>query len=104
MNAKPVATPFQIQVLENHHNDYPGWAVYAIRSAENVHLATVGAADRYHQNEYADIANLFRAAPDLLAALESAENWLTEHESGPDTGLCGLLSTVRAAIAKAKGE
>ena len=113
---KPVATPFQTQVLENHHNDHMGWRVYAVRSAENIHLATVGGVDRYHQDEYCDIANLFRAAPDLLSACEAL---LSEYDSmnselrhigkgrpesddGAHPDSAGQVA--RAAIAAAKGE
>lgn len=46
---------------------------------------------------------LIAAAPELLAALRSAENWLAEYETGPDTGLQGLLAECRAAIVKAEG-
>lgn len=106
---KPVATPFQTQVLENHHEDYEGWRVYAIRSAENIHLATVGGVDRYHQDEYADIANLFRAAPDLLAACEAAlENlrlWEDEDDNAASAQMPSpLRDKLESAIARAKGE
>lgn len=37
----------------------------------------------------------------LVAAVTGAENWLSEYEAGPDSGLHGLLDQLRAALAAA---
>ena len=49
-----------------------------------------------------ETALIFAASYELLAACKGAENWLSEYETGPDTGLHGLLSELRATIAKAE--
>ena len=50
-------------------------------------------------------ARLIAAAPDLLEALQAAENWLGEFGAdSPDTGLQGLVKQARTAIAKALGQ
>lgn len=50
-------------------------------------------------------AMLFRAAPDLLAALDQAESFIAGFEDDElQEGIDGMLAAIRAAIAKAKGE
>lgn len=51
------------------------------------------------------IGPLLAAAPQMLATLQSAENWLGElaGQYTPDDGLVGLLADIRAAITKADG-
>lgn len=50
--------------------------------------------------------NLFIAAPDLLAALEKSEEFMSGFEDPDEAdtdGINAALSTIRAAIAKARG-
>ena len=46
---------------------------------------------------------LLAASPSLLNACKAAENWLAEYETGPDTGLHGLLAQIREAVTRAAG-
>jgi len=46
---------------------------------------------------------ILAASLKLLAACRAAENWLTEYEVGPDTGLQDLLAQLREATAAAMG-
>ena len=48
---------------------------------------------------------LVKSAPELLEVLRDAESWLGEFGAdSPDTGLTGLVTDIRNAIAKAEGQ
>lgn len=57
----------------------------------NVTLITGGEADE-------QVPESKEVNAELLEACKAAENWLTEYETGPDTGLHGLLEQLRKAI------
>jgi hypothetical protein len=87
--------PYSVQLLETAHNGYPDWKTFAVRSAQNVCLAVVGQVDRHDEEKYGDVARLFAAAPELLAALEFALDNGDDFEAE---------KRARAAIALARGE
>jgi hypothetical protein len=62
-------SPYSLQLLEEGHNGYPDWKIYAIRSKENCCIAIVGEIDRYQSERIPDTAQLFAAAPELMEAL-----------------------------------
>ena len=46
---------------------------------------------------------LLKASRKLLNACNAARNWLAEYETGPDSGLHGLLAQLRESIAQVNG-
>ncbi len=82
-----------------HDKNTPGpLAVFACDGPEYPDLASVHDGPQRLAN-----ARLIAAAPDLYAACESAENWLTEFDP-IDEGGQGLIEQLRAALARARGD
>lgn len=94
MDRQPKHTPGPWHVGIN-----PGPMVYDEHGEQIADCRAVG----YDNGGNMANAALIAAAPDLLEACKTAENWLGEYETGPDSGLHGLLEQLRAAIAKASG-
>jgi hypothetical protein len=54
---------------------------------------------------------MYKAAPDLLAALKDAEGWLNDsdiayvisHDKGEQSAYCRMMVAIHAALAKAEG-
>jgi hypothetical protein len=97
---------FTVQTLNEGFHGYENWNTYAVRCAHNVCLGVVGEVDRFHEGEHEQIARLFAAAPDLLAACIEIVAWAT-CECGNDgiykDSKCAVC-IAEAAISKAKGE
>jgi len=97
--------PWAIQELADNWHGYDGWKTFCVRSPRNVHLATVGDVDRFHQDDHEANARLIAAAPDLLfvarLVAEGYNDWPESHGSLPSDDTIRLL---RAAIAKAEGQ
>jgi hypothetical protein len=94
---KTTHTPGPWQILFNHIASESGRKIATI---ENRTLGE-GFAESYEN------AFLISSAPDLLSALEEAYNaiaWLIPGGNLSDQEEEALLDTIRAAIAKAKGE
>lgn len=62
--ASPSPGPWKIQSLGSRPG-YPNWYAFAIRSKENVHIATVGNVDRYFEGREIANAELMVKAPEL---------------------------------------
>lgn len=90
-----------IQDLGPHKPDYsplvapyPDWLTYAIRDTKtNVCLAVVGDVDRYFEGQYLKIAQLMRAAPELLEACKAAARY-GDFSQSPE-----VLDLLKSAIA-----
>jgi hypothetical protein len=96
--------PWTIQELEHAYDGYENWNTYCIRSPQNVHIATVGNVDRFHEQDHEANARLLAAAPDLLAALQALKDWGCTHTSPRDPNSPhDLLIAAHEAIHKATG-
>ena len=97
MSAQHTPGPWTVQTPEKRKNGYENWNTYCVRSSRNVHLATVGHVDRFHEDDHEANARLIAAAPELLAALELIYSNAAE---SPEW----IRDRISLAIAKAKGE
>jgi hypothetical protein len=89
-----------MQDADTKHNGYEGWDTYAIRDAKtNVCLALVGEIDRYHAQEYRDIAQAISAVPDMIEALQNLISYL---ESNYDHNEIAMQECDKALLALAK--
>jgi len=68
---KPTTGMWKLQKLEYHHNDYENWKTFAIRSSQNVCLATVGEVDRYCESENEANAELIVTAVNQCKAINA---------------------------------
>jgi hypothetical protein len=64
--------PWTVQDL-GAREDFPAWRSYCVRDkVTNVHIATVGAVDRYFEGQAGEHARIMAAAPELLRACIAA--------------------------------
>lgn len=101
--------PWTKQTIETRRHGYD-WETFAVRSPQNVCIASVGDVDRYHAKDNANNASLIAAAPDLLAACEAAiriVGKVVADDLMPDivrpSYTTETLKRLETAIAKAKG-
>ena len=109
MTATQTPTRLTIQHITDSWHQYPGWNVYTLRDAvTNCHIATIGDMDRYHQDQYTEIAaklqtayNNFDAMKEALVKAESALFYAdTDGTEEPHTAqdVKNALATVRDAL------
>lgn len=112
---KPIPAQLKVEELSENWHGYKDWNTFTIRDAKtNVCVAVVGEVDRYFETEYASIARLIAAAPELLEALQGylrmsdtftdINNPSREEVEKLQTALKFVAPAIRAAIAKATGE
>ena len=101
MNAQHTPTPWQTYAPMAEHCQI---AIESINSETIAIVELMDAKRDYNATAKANAAFIVRACNShdaLVAAATEAENWLSEYESGPDSGLSGLLNQLRAALAAA---
>lgn len=86
------------------NTDYSG-TFNRILSISDAEIAPARAYGDTEEQRHAN-ARLIAAAPDLLAALESAASWVGQYEELPDHAPAARAMgvVIRAAIARARGE
>jgi hypothetical protein len=75
MNSEQARRPVGPWIVQDlgAREDYPAWRSYCIRDkVTNVHIATVGAVDRYFEGHTDRHARIMAAAPELLRACIAA--------------------------------
>lgn len=70
--------PWAVQELGGHVG-YPNWKDYAVRSNENVHIATVGHIDRFYEHSNEANARLIAASPAMFDYITKQANKGDKH-------------------------
>lgn len=96
VNRQHTKGPWTVQKVETAKHGYTDWDTYAVRSPQNVCVATVGDVDRFESERIPANVRLMAAAPELLAALQHLEDAATLIEARWERG--DLADAVRSLL------